>query len=240
MLTREHNWAWKYLASILPLFDVYFSLVARKAIFPVLANFLFPRPLLEKEIYVYTRTSSPRYPTQPSTYLIAWENQVQQTKKPTRYVCVSDVIELLPVWPRRHTNQKPKKKLEWVDAGSFGSIWWNSLWFKDTYSCVKLHNNVEFFFGVHCVSSCQVHMFNFTTISFLEYFWYFRTFCFFCLPFLPSFWGRDSMKKQRFAKSAYNWIPVYSIVGRIHSPVDVTFFEGVMRTSGHVKWKRSV
>jgi len=109
MLTREHNWAWKYLASILPLFDVYFSLVARKAIFPVLANFWFPRPLLEKEIYVYTRTSSPRYPTQPSTYLIAWENQVQQTKKPTRYVCVSDVIELLPVWPRRHTNQKPKK-----------------------------------------------------------------------------------------------------------------------------------
>jgi len=76
-------------------------------------------------------------------------------------VCIPAVIGGLAVW--RHTNQKPKKKLEWVDAGSFGSIWWNSLWFKDTYSCVKLHNNVEFFFGVHCVSSCQVHMFNFTT-----------------------------------------------------------------------------
>jgi len=72
-------------------------------------------------------------------------------------VCIPAVIGGLAVW--RHTNQKPKKKLEWVDAGSFGSIWWNSLWFKDIYSFVKLCINVEFFFWCSlCIELSSTHV----------------------------------------------------------------------------------
>ena len=62
--------------------------------------------------------------------------------------------------------------VKWDKVRSFGSIWWNSLWYGYIRFCQIIYqcwDILEFFFGVHGVWSFQVHMFNFTDTNIFRF-----------------------------------------------------------------------
>jgi len=59
------------------------------------------------------------------------------------------------------------------------------------------------FLGVHRLWSFQAYIFNLSLLIFFVL-GYLRTFCFFCLSFLPSLLRRDSRKNERFTKKMFH------------------------------------
>jgi len=77
------------------------------------------------------------------------------------------------------------------------------------------------FVDAQCVFGVQTHILNSpnANISCCGVFWYFGTFCFFCLPFLPFFGGRYSLKKKKSEECM--WHDSYMCVTPLYMTVHV-------------------
>jgi len=70
--------------------------------------------------------------------------------------------------------------------------------------CINVRNNVS----NRTVYASFKHTFSIPSLlnfSFLVLLEYFGTFCFFCLPVLPSYWRRDIIKKRYTKRSTKSW-----------------------------------